>query len=635
MMHQKSKLVGYLLALFLGGLGAHLFYYKKYIRGLLYLIFCWTYIPVFLGWVDMIFIKRWHNQFNSINNGESTKNTPSPIKVLIDQSPNEIPKTKNQSSIFGKPFYNEEDIIITKYSSLKTPPSILRSVEEVINPKKANRNTDGIRVEFSYSRSHSDFIKKSANYKNRTQGKTREIPLQAYWTTFDHMNEQQLKWYFHWREETLKGNYLEVDLSYIFVFVYELLNYSFNTNAAFNVSMLVRLYENYKEMHPKLSNYLPRWIQDMLNELGEEELASEWTGRNYVPPIYKAIIEEERPLNKISITHWKPYIRNYRETKFFTDNKNKIYKVFKEGLLLLEEHYNIDTEKIINVWFKSKRVRSVNHLFSGAVIGRENEAIYVYHFEIQPTDTLYKEITTLFRISENVTRTLSGEKREIKVYEEVLPFNFKNKLVDRFTNGAKKTNERFKMVKDKDNQVMGTAIPNPPNKEEVKAVTLAKPVIEFNDDNIKRLSKENLELQKVFQHVEINEDDQTDDKETSKGIVNPFEIEEVTRATEQSTAEVETPFDSYFDNSDGDEKEFINSLSEAEKEFLSLFSNGQYSQVEATTFAKRNGKMLGLFLSEINEKANEHLGDNIVESEEDSIILYEEFADIALMLKGA
>lgn len=634
MMYQKSKLVGYLLALFLGGLGAHLFYYKKYIRGLLYLIFCWTYIPVFLGWVDMIFIKRWHNQLNSINNGESTKNTPSPIKVLLDQYPNDIPITKNQSNIFGKPFYNEEEIIITKYSRLKTPPSILQSVEEVINPKKANRNTDGIRVEFSYSRSHSDFIKKSANYKNRTQGKTREIPLQAYWTTFDHMNEQQLKWYFHWREETLKGNYLEVDLSYIFVFVYELLNYSFNTNAAFNVSMLVRLYENYKEMHPKLSNYLPRWIQDMLNELGEEELASEWTSRNYVPPIYKAIIEEERPLNNISITHWKPYIRNYRETKFFTDNKNKIYKVFKEGLLLLEEHYNIDNEKIINVWFKSKRVRSVNHLFSGAVIGRENEAKHVYHLEIQPTDTLYNEITTLFRHSENVTRTLSGEKREIKVDEEVLPFDFKNKLVDRFTNGAKKTNERFKMVKDKDNQVMGTAIPNPPN-EEVKVVTLAKPVIEFNDDNIKRLSKENLELQIVFQHVEINEDDQTDDKETSKGIVNPFEIEEVTRATEQSTAEVETPFDSYFDNSDGDEKEFINSLSEAEKEFLSLFSNGQYSQVEATTFAKRNGKMLGLFLSEINEKANEHLGDNIVESEEDSIILYEEFTDIALMLKGA
>ncbi|MGS2776396.1 TerB N-terminal domain-containing protein [Robertmurraya sp. GLU-23] len=633
-MYQKSKLVGYLLALFLGGLGAHLFYYKKYIRGLLYLIFCWTYIPVFLGWVDMIFIKRWHNQLNSINNGESTKNTPSPIKVLLDQYPNDIPITKNQSNIFGKPFYNEEEIIITKYSRLKTPPSILQSVEEVINPKKANRNTDGIRVEFSYSRSHSDFIKKSANYKNRTQGKTREIPLQAYWTTFDHMNEQQLKWYFHWREETLKGNYLEVDLSYIFVFVYELLNYSFNTNAAFNVSMLVRLYENYKEMHPKLSNYLPRWIQDMLNELGEEELASEWTSRNYVPPIYKAIIEEERPLNNISITHWKPYIRNYRETKFFTDNKNKIYKVFKEGLLLLEEHYNIDNEKIINVWFKSKRVRSVNHLFSGAVIGRENEAKHVYHLEIQPTDTLYNEITTLFRLSENVTRTLSGEKREIKVDEEVLPFDFKNKLVDRFTNGAKKTNERFKMVKDKDNQVMGTAIPNPPN-EEVKVVTLAKPVIEFNDDNIKRLSKENLELQIVFQHVEINEDDQTDDKETSKGIVNPFEIEEVTRATEQSTAEVETPFDSYFDNSDGDEKEFINSLSEAEKEFLSLFSNGQYSQVEATTFAKRNGKMLGLFLSEINEKANEHLGDNIVESEEDSIILYEEFTDIALMLKGA
>ncbi|HAD79901.1 MAG TPA: hypothetical protein DCF99_11560, partial [Flavobacteriaceae bacterium] len=62
-MKVKSKRVGYVLAFFLGGFGIHAFYYRKYVRGSLYLLFSWTYIPVFLGFLDMLFIKYWHNSF--------------------------------------------------------------------------------------------------------------------------------------------------------------------------------------------------------------------------------------------------------------------------------------------------------------------------------------------------------------------------------------------------------------------------------------------------------------------------------------------------------------------------------------------------------------------------------------------
>ncbi|RXJ00614.1 NINE protein [Anaerobacillus alkaliphilus] len=639
-MNQKSKTVGYLLAFFLGGIGAHLFYYKKYIRGLIYLIFCWTYIPIFLGWIDMLFIKKWHNQLDSVNDKKQLEKKPSLAKISVEpKSQDNKTKPKKTTSIFNKTFYNEEDIILPKYAHIETPASILKSVEEALNPKKSTKDSGGIRTEYSYSHSHSDFIKKSHNYKNRTQGPTKEIPLQAYWTTFDSMNDKQLKWYFHWREEVLEGNYLEVDLSYIFVFVYELLNYSFNPKASFNVSMLVRLYENYVDMHPKLSNYLPRWIQDMLNELKEEELASEWKFRDYVPPVFKAITWEHKPLNKISITHWRNFIRNYRETKFFLDNKNKIYKVFKDGLLLLEAHHNEQNEKVENIWFTNKRVRNVAHLYSGAVIGRENEPIHVYHTEVQPTDTLYDEITALFRLSENVTRILNGEKREIKVEEEVLPDNFKNNLLDSYKEGAKKANERFKTVKEKDTQATGSTIPQRPIEEEtteVAAVTATKPTIEFNDENIQRLNQENQHLQGVFEGSQ-NEETQPEFKDTSVLVTPDATTTDITPEVSETdrTVEVDTGLNSIFDTTEGDEEEFISSLSDAEKEFLSSFNNGEYSQDEATAFAKRNGKMLGLFLSELNEKANEHLGDNIMELEGDNIILYDEFTDIALMLKGA
>lgn len=50
----KNKTTAALLALFLGGLGIHKFYLGKSRQGLLYLLFCWTFIPSIIGLVDAI-----------------------------------------------------------------------------------------------------------------------------------------------------------------------------------------------------------------------------------------------------------------------------------------------------------------------------------------------------------------------------------------------------------------------------------------------------------------------------------------------------------------------------------------------------------------------------------------------------
>ena len=42
------------LCLFLGGLGIHKFYAGKWFTGLLYVAFCWTWIPVVLALFDLL-----------------------------------------------------------------------------------------------------------------------------------------------------------------------------------------------------------------------------------------------------------------------------------------------------------------------------------------------------------------------------------------------------------------------------------------------------------------------------------------------------------------------------------------------------------------------------------------------------
>lgn len=49
-----SKGIYIMLALFLGGVGIHKFYAGKWVWGLLYLVFMWTYVPVALSLIDVV-----------------------------------------------------------------------------------------------------------------------------------------------------------------------------------------------------------------------------------------------------------------------------------------------------------------------------------------------------------------------------------------------------------------------------------------------------------------------------------------------------------------------------------------------------------------------------------------------------
>ena len=52
--YTKSKVVAGLLAIFLGAFGIHKFYFGKWVQGIVYIAFFWTYIPAILGVIEGI-----------------------------------------------------------------------------------------------------------------------------------------------------------------------------------------------------------------------------------------------------------------------------------------------------------------------------------------------------------------------------------------------------------------------------------------------------------------------------------------------------------------------------------------------------------------------------------------------------
>ena len=60
----KDKNIAGLFALLLGGIGAHHFYLGNIILGLLYLIFCWTFIPLIVGFIEgLIYLTQSEESF--------------------------------------------------------------------------------------------------------------------------------------------------------------------------------------------------------------------------------------------------------------------------------------------------------------------------------------------------------------------------------------------------------------------------------------------------------------------------------------------------------------------------------------------------------------------------------------------
>jgi TM2 domain-containing membrane protein YozV len=68
--HHKSRTTALLLTLLLGGLGAHRFYLGQVGVGLLYVLFCWTFIPLAVAFVELFTVMGRVDRYNAARSAE-------------------------------------------------------------------------------------------------------------------------------------------------------------------------------------------------------------------------------------------------------------------------------------------------------------------------------------------------------------------------------------------------------------------------------------------------------------------------------------------------------------------------------------------------------------------------------------
>lgn len=287
-------------------------------------------------------------------------------------------------------FYDEDDIILEKYKGLKTPNYILIQINEQLHPAKDIYYLD-------------DMVELSNKFKDKYLNNADFYPFNSYWAQIRDLNEYQLKWYLYWRKEFLNNNILDTDLSYIFIFAYELICYTFNSNASFNISALERLYDSYKNLYPKLVNYLPEWIDDMLSEVGYYYNMNNNDIKKIDADSLVDALTTINELDKITITTWR---KHYSESKSDLTNKQltllygnqKFNNRFKKYAGLLAKYYIDNNMDIIQKWFEIKVITEKKRLFNSVPCSLQRmEGTYKYkrYFSNSTFDYDMNQITKL------------------------------------------------------------------------------------------------------------------------------------------------------------------------------------------------------------------------------------------------
>ncbi len=84
----------------------------------------------------------------------------------------------------------------------------------------------------------------------------------AYVPQYSKMNDKQQKYYLFIRDSIRKGEYIDAELSYLLLYVFEIINLPHKIPPENGVRLLSDIWLNYRDRHPRLDVFLCEWMAD-------------------------------------------------------------------------------------------------------------------------------------------------------------------------------------------------------------------------------------------------------------------------------------------------------------------------------------------------------------------------------------
>ena len=88
------------------------------------------------------------------------------------------------------------------------------------------------------------------------------VPFFSYIPQYSQLTRSQAHYYFWFRDNAREGRYLDADVSYVLLYVYEIINLPDEIEPRHGAVLLCRLWSAYRKAHRELDKYLSEWLAD-------------------------------------------------------------------------------------------------------------------------------------------------------------------------------------------------------------------------------------------------------------------------------------------------------------------------------------------------------------------------------------
>ena len=192
--------------------------------------------------------------------------------------------------------------------------------------------------------------------------------FEKYFPVYSDMTIEQQRTYFSLRTKIRRKEYPETDLSYIFLYTYELINLIGVQSPAEAYAELKNILIKYQDKYPKLKIYLNMWLFDMVIYYGLDTSLLEC---NEIKKFDNAVAvikdigkysEEEvfAALNALSTY-------NVERSGFYKVYPDDISKVAARSYIALANYYSAHRKNTLFDKYIGKRVCNIHQMFSSAV----------------------------------------------------------------------------------------------------------------------------------------------------------------------------------------------------------------------------------------------------------------------------
>ena len=258
---------------------------------------------------------------------------------------------------FSYRVYQDEPIIIPEIHMESHTPPIYRAMRKI-----------ALTGEYYRESSEEIFYKQGKFMERLKDDFDYREEFTQYFPTYQSMNDRQLRGYFSWRTKVRRGVIEKTSISFVFVYIYELINRIGVRSAVEGFHTLKNFWTTYREIDFRIDRYVKLWLKDYVvynnldKSLLKDLLYSDYNNALLILNDYKSNSADAvfSALNSISSY-------SLSDSKFFIhhsdDVKNVTYAVFSA----LSDYYNNNGKTTLYEKYFGTFYTSSYYMFNSAV----------------------------------------------------------------------------------------------------------------------------------------------------------------------------------------------------------------------------------------------------------------------------